>query len=166
MMRLAHRKHQLGQIEQRRRQIVEQPEEHRIAPAVADLHVRLPNDRVARIDVRILVHQLAELGQRQRIAFARRAVNDFGRFQLPRANEPAHCDRRADDIVARNQIDQRARVARKGAEQAFHIAGQKAEMTAVGVADPALNGMLVGAVHWARSVWDGWWQWYCEREVL
>lgn len=106
VMRLADRKNNLRYVENRRRQIVKQPKEHRIPPAIPDLHVWHPNDRVARMHMRILVHQIAEFRQRQRIRFARRAMYHLGRLHRTRAHIPAHRDRCVDDIVARNDVDQ------------------------------------------------------------
>lgn len=147
MLRLANRKDHLRQIEQRRRKVVEQPEEHRIPPAVADARVRQPHHHIARIHVRIVIHQIAEVGQRHRIRFARGAVDHLWRLQGARPDKPAHRDRRVDDIVARDDVNGRAGIAGHGAEQTLDVAGEEAEVAAARVAHPARDGVLVGSVH-------------------
>lgn len=117
MMRFANAKKHLGQVEQCGRQIMEQPEEDGVTPSVADLHVWHPDDRVAWIDVRIVVQHVAEHLNGDRIPFAGRAVDQLRCGNWPRADKPAHRYGSADYEVARDQIDDGGRIAGDRAEE-------------------------------------------------
>lgn len=110
--------YRLGQIENGRREVVEQPEEHRVPPAVANLDVRHPDDRVARIDVRIIVQHVGEHLDGDRIAFAGRAVDQLRCADRTGAHEPADGHRGADHVVAGDQVDDGRGIARNGSEEA------------------------------------------------
>lgn len=105
MMRFAEIENRFGQIENGGRKIVEQPKEHRVSPTIANFQVGQPNDRVARIFVRVLVEHVSEQTERHGIAFARRTMDQFGRRNWTGSRVPAHCDRGTDDVVAWNDVD-------------------------------------------------------------
>lgn len=56
---------------------MEQPKEHSVSPAIANLNVWQPDDRIAWIDVCILVQHIGEHLDGDGIAFTRRAVDQF-----------------------------------------------------------------------------------------
>lgn len=146
-MRLANAEYRFGQIEQGGREVMEDPEEHSVPPSVANFHVRHPDDRIAWIDVRIVVQHVGEHFNGHRIPFARRTVNQLRRGNGPRADKPAHRYGGTNHVVARNQIDDGTGIARDGAEQTLHIARHQSQVAAVGTAHPSGHRVLVGAVN-------------------
>lgn len=118
-MRLADIENHLRQVENGRREIVEQPKEHGVPPAITDLDIRHPDNRVARIDVGIVVQHVGEHFDGDGIAFARCAVDQFWRVNRTGSDKPAHRYGCADDVVTGYQIDDGVRFARDRAKEAL-----------------------------------------------
>lgn len=147
MMWFAQLKNCFGQIENDGRKIVKQIKENRVTPSVANFCIWHPNDCVARIGRCARIQNVTEFGQSQRIRFARRTVNYFGCGDRTRAHIPAHCNRWIYDVITRNDVNDGLWIAGNGAEDALYVASQQTEVTTVGVADPALHGMIVCSIH-------------------
>lgn len=68
-MWFANAEYGFGQIEKNGREVMEQPEEHCVPQSVANFQVGHPDDRVTRIDVSVLIQNVGELLDGNRVSF-------------------------------------------------------------------------------------------------